>query len=146
MLDMVLWRVLFMVVGKSGLLRFLVLSIIVRYGRIHGYGVYKEFQRLGSWNPSIGTIYRVLNDLALKGFIEREVENVNGRRVVYYTASDKGVEEFLRVASCMLSKISIGLEIIIPTFTALKNKGLYNGCEDDVFNRMYHLLREYLGY
>ncbi len=132
---------------RRGLLKLLIMTIIIRKKKIHGYGIYKELDELASgiWNPSIGTIYRVLNELVSKEYIRKEEVMQGNRRVVYYIPTEKGIEEFLKASDCILRKIRTGIELIVPTLKSLRERGVYTSSFDDVFERIYYLLRDYLG-
>lgn len=132
--------------NRRGLLKLFIMSIVIRKRKIHGYGIYKELDELASglWNPSIGTIYRILGELERKGYIKRKEEVRGGRRLVYYIPTEKGIEEFLKISDCILKKIRLGIELLVPTFKSLQEKGIFVSNLNDVFENIYYLLHEYL--
>lgn len=107
---------------KKGLLKTIVLSVIIKHGKLHGYGVYREITSLvDTYNPSIGTIYRVLGSLYKEGLIDKE--EVQGRRkVIYYKPTPRGKEEFMKTVNCFLTKTARGLSFIIPVLNKLRNE------------------------
>lgn len=109
-------------IGRRGLMKILIISTILKHGRIHGYGIYKELTSRNSieWNPSIGTIYRTLASLVSEEYLEKREETFGNRRVVYYNVTDKGLEEFKRVAKCTLNKVILGLEALVPALMTLR--------------------------
>ncbi len=111
-------------------LRIHVLGIIIRSKRIHGYGIYKmilENKRLINrfGRPSIGTIYRVLNNLVEEGLVNREEERIGGRTLYYYTPTRKGLEEFARICEAFLDKVASGTKMILSTLPALVSSGIH---------------------
>lgn len=100
----------------------IVLSIIIKHGKLHGYGVYREITSLvDTYNPSIGAIYRVLSSLHSEGLIDKE--EVHGKRkVFYYKPTVKGKEEFLKIVNCFLDRTARGLSLITPVLTKLRNE------------------------
>jgi len=132
-------------VGKRGLMKILLLSTILKYGRVHGYKIYKELVESSSmkWNPSIGTIYRILNNMTNEGYVEKEIENIGNRRIVYYKATDKGLEEFMKIASCVFNKIITGLEVIVPTIKMLKVNNRLNNEFDSEMSIIRDIVNEY---
>lgn len=108
---------------RKGLLRALILSIIIRNEKIHGYGIYKEIvdSSLGYF-PSIGTIYRLLGELHREGLIEKEVVS-GSKKKVYYLPTNKGLEEFVNIATCFLNKTVRGLSVLTPVMKKLYEEG-----------------------
>jgi len=129
------------------LLELLVLTSIIEHGRIHGYGIYKKLisSAPSYWKPSIGALYRVLNSLVVNGLVTREEAVVNGRRVVYYSVTDKGVDEFFKIAECILNKIYAGVKLLLPALASMKTKDSRVDYFNTVFENIYTLLKNYLG-
>ena len=132
---------------RRGLLELLVLTSIIEHGRIHGYGIYKKLvdSAPSYWKPSIGTLYRVLNSLVVNGLVTRAEAVVNGRRVVYYSVTDKGVDEFFKIAECILNKIYAGVKLLLPALASMKTKDNRVDYFNTVFENIYTLLKNYLG-
>jgi DNA-binding PadR family transcriptional regulator len=114
---------------KRGIFRAKILAIIIKHGEIHGYGIYKDL--LGYirdhpyiTKPSLGTIYRLLNQLVLEGYVERKVISRNGRRAIYYKATNKGIEEFLRITESFLDRTTVGLALVVSTLKQLDERGI----------------------
>jgi len=110
-------------------LRIHVLGIIIMNNRVHGYGIYKQIlentglvERFG--RPSVGTIYRVLNNLVEEGLITRKKERVGGRTLYYYTPTRKGLEEFARICEAFLDKVGSGTRMILSALPALHGSGI----------------------
>ena len=87
---------------KSGILSgldILVLSIIENYDGISGYDLIRnindKFKKL--WHASPGTIYPLLNRLANKGFIEKELVTKNNRNIKLYRITEAGKNELKEV-------------------------------------------------
>lgn len=110
-------------------LRIHVLGIIIRNKRVHGYGIYKKIlentrlvKKFG--RPSIGTIYRVLNNLVEEGLVTREEERIGGRTLYYYAPTKKGLEEFARICEAFLDKAASGTKMILSALPALCESGI----------------------
>ncbi len=110
-------------------LRIHVLGIIISNKNIHGYGIYKKIldntrliKRFGK--PSIGTIYRVLNNLVEEGLVTRKEKKVGGRTLYYYAPTKKGMEEFARICEAFLDKTASGTKMILSSLPALYESGI----------------------
>lgn len=68
--------------SRCSFLELLILAILINEGELHGYAIHKQIIEATQmqWKPSIGTIYRLLNEMAEKGLIARSAA---GRRQVY---------------------------------------------------------------
>lgn len=113
--------------GK-GVLRMLILGIIILRGRTHGYEVFKELRRLAElagckWNPSLGTIYRFLNEMVDEGLIIKTEITKGKRSIACYEPTEKGVEEFIKAGRVFLNKMYISLKLLITIFHKLRARG-----------------------
>jgi DNA-binding PadR family transcriptional regulator len=75
-----------------GNLKLLVLNILSRRS-VHGYGLFKELQKIYNWKPSCGTLYPVLSEFEDKGFIKSSETVEQGRFKKIYSITDKGREK-----------------------------------------------------
>ena len=77
---------------RCSLLELLILAILTSEGNLHGYALYKRIMEITrmQWKPSIGTIYRLLNNMAERGLVSKNVEN----RKHSYSITAKGLEYF----------------------------------------------------
>ncbi len=75
-----------------GNLKLLVLNILSHHP-MHGYGLFKELQKVYNWRPSCGTLYPVLSSLEKKGFITSKDTVECGRFKKIYSITDKGREK-----------------------------------------------------
>ncbi len=66
---------------RSGIYSYLVLSFLRKKGRMHGYFIRKEFERLsdGKVVPSEGALYDILKSLQKFGLIKGEWVEAGGR-------------------------------------------------------------------
>ncbi len=130
---------------RRGLLKLLTLSIIISHERIHGYNIYKELTRSPTynWKPSIGTLYRLLNEMVEEGYIVKEETMYGNKRIVYYKPASKGIEEFQRIASLILCKVTVGFETLLPAIMTLKKKGYAGEDIDMKLKKILTLLNEY---
>lgn len=131
---------------RKGVMKTLVLSIIIRFDKIHGYMIYKNLLSMGmeKWSPSIGTLYRLLKELEKDGLVMKEADMEGSRRIVYYYPTEKGVEEYLKTVDVFLDKMIIGMELMLPTLKKLGETGLNKPILDDKLRYIDKLLSEYL--
>jgi len=99
---------------KCSLLKILILAILIKEGETHGYSLYKEMLHYTSmrWKPSIGTIYRTLNDMAKEGLISKHTE---GRKHIY-TVTKEGIEYFIKNSKTPLIRMSGTLTTILEAY------------------------------
>ncbi len=100
--------------GRKGYLKTLITGIVIGKGRVHGYEIYRELVRISGehWKPSIGTIYRLLGEMVEEGCLSKEETVIGHRRIIYYTPTEKGINEFLRISREFLDRVKIGLNLI----------------------------------
>ena len=112
------------------LLRIYILGIIIKNEKVHGYSIYKElleridesiYKKTGT--PSIGTIYRILKELVEEGLVIKEERTKNGRKIIYYAPTKKGIEEFLSISKMFITKVIMGLSLVIDVVKTLDKKG-----------------------
>ncbi len=112
------------------LLRIYILGIIIKNEKVHGYSIYKElleridesiYKKTGT--PSIGTIYRILKELVEEGLVTKEERTKNGRKIIYYAPTKKGIEEFLSISKMFITKVIMGLSLVIDVIKTLDKKG-----------------------
>ncbi|NJF25099.1 PadR family transcriptional regulator [Thermococcus sp. Bubb.Bath] len=73
-------------------MRNLILLIIGLKGESHGYEILKEIEKVsrGTWKPSHGNLYIMLNKMVEEGLIEPREEYHGKRKLVKYTLTEKG--------------------------------------------------------
>ncbi len=128
---------------KIALLKGVILACIIEAGRIHGYEVYKNIVKLtkGKWSPSIGTIYKVLNELAEQGLLERIEERKGQKTIAYYQITRKGIQEYLNLVKKCLERWLIGLTLMLKTLKIIKST---RGYLDPTIEAMLRKLSEEL--
>ena len=79
---------------KPLLLRVLILAILIKEGKLHGYLLYKKILQHTRmrWKPSIGTIYHTLNEMVKEGLVSKHAEN----RKYNYVITSEGIEYFIK--------------------------------------------------
>jgi len=89
---------------RSPFLRILILAILIKDGSTHGYALYKRilYHTRMKWKPSIGTIYRTLNEMVKEGLILKHIEN----RKRSYTVTPKGLDYFIKNSKAPLTKMA----------------------------------------
>lgn len=75
----------------KGNLKLLVLNILSS-SSIHGYGLFKELERVYNWRPSCGTLYPVLAALEKKGFVTSSETVECGRFKKIYSITETGTK------------------------------------------------------
>lgn len=137
-----------MVKKKSPFLKLLVLALLITKGSMHGYAIYKEIivHTKEKWRPSIGTIYRVLNEMYREGFLEKNVLKTSGRRVVQYTITDRGVQTFIDTSKHLLPKMSTILATFIEAYKVVSEKKDWKPGDELVnkLSRLSKVIGEYL--
>ncbi len=95
-------------------MRVLILAILIEEGRIHGYSLHKRILHYTHmrWKPSIGTIYRTLNEMVGEGLI---IKSTEGRRH-HYTITQKGVEYFIKYSKAPATKMAGILITILEAY------------------------------
>jgi DNA-binding PadR family transcriptional regulator len=73
-------------------MRNLILLIIGLKGESHGYEILKEIENIsrGTWKPSHGNLYTMLNKMVEEGLIEPREEYHGRRKMVKYSLTEKG--------------------------------------------------------
>ncbi len=128
---------------KSSFLKILSLAILISEGDLHGYALYKKiiYHTHMKWVPSIGTVYRVLNEMAREGLIEKKVM---GRKSVYKITS-KGIEYYIENSIASVTKIT---GILATTLNAYLNimvekPGIINEELRERLEILYNVLLKY---
>lgn len=132
-------------VKAKGMLKAFMLGIIIQKGRVHGYEIYKDLIDLGKnkWRPSIGTIYRMLNEMVKEGLIEKQ-EIIEGKRtVIYYRPTQQGIIEFVVRSKLFLEKVYLGLSLLTATLQELKKVGMSDEELEQKVRKILELLKKY---
>ena len=96
---------------RLGTYKLLILSLAMRYGKVHGYWIKKEIYKdsLGMLSPSEGTIYQALKQLTNMGLLKPHWEESErgGMVKVYEVPEEKRaeVERLLKLAEKELETI-----------------------------------------
>ncbi len=90
--------------NRCSFLELLTLAILINEGELHGYALYKRILDITQmrWKPSIGTIYRLLNDIARRGLVTK---NTKDRRYDYRITCE-GVEYFMENSRIPLTRMT----------------------------------------
>ncbi len=105
--------------SRCSFLELLILAILINEGDLHGYALYKRILDVTRmhWRPSIGTVYRFLNDMAERKLI---LKNIEGRRYSYSITS-QGLEYFTRNSKTLLTRKIGALTIVIKAYFKIAN-------------------------
>ncbi len=131
-----------------GFLKNIITGIVISRGETHGYEIYRELIRIGRgrWKPSIGTIYRVLGEMVEEGCLDKRIIVKGKRKIIYYRATEKGIEEFLKATNEFVNKILLLEDLIVKALDKISN----NSREEKitsiraVLTEQYYLLKEFL--
>ncbi|WFO75949.1 PadR family transcriptional regulator [Desulfurococcaceae archaeon MEX13E-LK6-19] len=106
---------------KAPFLKLLILAVLVVKGSMHGYAIYKDivFHTKEKWKPSIGTIYRILNEMNREGLLEKKILKSSGRKISQYTITEKGMKVFIETSRPTLIKMSTILTTFIEAYKKL---------------------------
>ena len=104
-----------------------IIAVIIREKKIHGYGVYKELLHItrSRWRPSLGTIYRVLNEMVNEKLITRTMTRKGDRKIFYYSVTNEGLRYFIDRSKVIVERSAIALNMVTM---ALKTIRQYNIC------------------
>ena len=130
---------------KIALLKGIILACTIEAGEIHGYDVYKRILELtqGKWKPSIGTIYKILNEMAKQGLLERTEIRKGQRIIVYYKVTDKGIREYIGFVKIFLERYRICLTLVLNTLKVIKQiKGIRDPTIEGILRSLYRELEE----
>ena len=109
---------------RQPFLKVLILAILISEGELHGYLLHKRIlhHTCMRWKPSIGTIYRVLNEMVEEGLVLRRDE---GRRHSY-VVTRKGIEYFIRNSEAPLTRMAGVMATLLNAY--LKVRGVGRWC------------------
>ena len=100
----------------KGTLKTIVLKLLEENGRMYGYEITKEVERLtaGQIMLTWGGLYPLLHKLESEGLISAEEENIGKRVRKYYTLTESGSKTAKEKVQEFLDFVSIMGEIISP--------------------------------
>ena len=109
---------------RVGALKVLALALTLIHDGIHGYELCRKISELsgGKWVPSMGTIYRILNELAKEGYLIRNEEGRGERQLVTYRITDKGIEFLAKNIPNILRKNYLGMKIILGAYIKMMRR------------------------
>ncbi len=108
---------------RCSFLRILILAILINERKLHGYSLYKKilYHTHMKWKPSIGTIYRTLNEMVKEELISKHTEN---RRYDYIITS-KGVEYFIENLRVPIAKMAGILATVLEAYLKVSEEEPY---------------------
>ncbi len=131
---------------RVGALKVLALALALINDGIHGYELCRRISELsgGKWVPSIGTIYRILNELAKEGYLSRSEEGRGERQVIIYRLTEEGMNFLVSKLPCILRKNYLGMKIVLEAYVKLVKRGLIKLGGDDIamLNELRGLINE----
>ncbi|MCC6033257.1 MAG: PadR family transcriptional regulator [Desulfurococcaceae archaeon] len=123
---------------RTQVLRHLVLAVLATNPRLHGYGIYKRIIYITQsvWKPSIGTLYRTLNEMVNEGLIRKS--SSDSRRLQYEITS-AGLECFVRETLPHATKSAGILAEFLEAYKGIRDKGGLPKLPDELVERLYRL-------
>ena len=117
------------------------LAILISEGELHGYLLYKRIMEYTCmrWRPSIGTMYRTLNDMVKEGLVIKRSE---GRRYSY-VITPKGIEYFIENSKAPIMRMAGVLTKILEAYLKVPKEGSEVLTKE--LRRRLRSLREVLG-
>ena len=102
--------------GQS-FLRVLILAILINEGSLHGYLLYKKIlhHTCKKWKPSIGTIYRTLNEMVREGLISKH----RGDRRHNYSITPKGIDYFIKTSKTPITRMTGVLTTVLEAYSKI---------------------------
>ena len=100
--------------NRCSFLKLLLLAILINEGELHGYALYKRILNITQmrWKPSIGTIYRLLNEMTEGELILKSVK----KRKHGYTITSKGLEYFAKNSKIPITRVTGMLATILEAY------------------------------
>ena len=100
--------------NRCSFLKLLLLAILINEGELHGYALYKRILNITQmrWKPSIGTIYRLLNEMTERELILKSVK----KRKHGYTITSKGLEYFAENSKIPITRVTGMLATILEAY------------------------------
>ena len=100
--------------NRCSFLKLLLLAILINEGELHGYALYKRILDITQmrWKPSIGTIYRFLNEMAERELVLKIVKE----RKHSYTITHKGLKYFADNSKIPITRITGILATVLEAY------------------------------
>ncbi|MCD6084923.1 MAG: PadR family transcriptional regulator, partial [Desulfurococcales archaeon] len=95
------------------------------------------------WRPSIGTIYRMLNEMVGEGLIEKQEITEGRRTIIYYRPTQEGISEFIKRSKLFLEKVHLGLSLLTATLQELKKAGMSDRELELKLRKVLEVLKKY---
>lgn len=79
----------------KGSLNTIIMSLLENHGRMYGYEITQKVKEIteGEMNLTEGALYPALHKMESEGFLDVEMERVDGRVRKYYKLTESGVKE-----------------------------------------------------
>ncbi|MHC1601295.1 MAG: PadR family transcriptional regulator [Candidatus Nezhaarchaeales archaeon] len=108
-----------MKIRRPPFLRVLTLAILINEKELHGYSIYKKilYHTHMKWKPSIGTIYRILNEMVQEGLVTKRAE----KRRYSYAITHEGIEYFIENSRIPMTKMAGVLATMIEAYLKMIN-------------------------
>ncbi|MEM0347673.1 MAG: PadR family transcriptional regulator [Zestosphaera sp.] len=123
---------------RTQVLRHLILAVLATNPQLHGYGIYKRivYVTQSVWRPSIGTLYRTLNDMVNEGLITK---NSSDSRRLRYEITSTGLEIFLKETLPHATKSAGILTEFLEAYKEIRKRGNLSGLPDELVERLLRL-------
>ncbi|MEM2005071.1 MAG: PadR family transcriptional regulator [Zestosphaera sp.] len=131
---------------RTQVLRHLILAVLATEVELHGYGIYKRivYVTQSVWRPSIGTLYRTLNEMTREELVNKVV--VSGRKVIY-RITERGFETLVKETLPHATKSAGILSEFIEAYRMMHGRGDLTALPEEFKERLLRLhkaLEEFL--
>jgi len=106
---------------RASLLKQLILLELAAEGPSHGYAIAKNLENMiRGWRPSLGTLYRMMDELEREGYIECRREEKTGRQRKLCTLTEKGAHHLLEKLTTHMNYIACFMEVVAKAVNQLR--------------------------
>ncbi|MEO3993058.1 MAG: PadR family transcriptional regulator [Desulfurococcaceae archaeon TW002] len=123
---------------RTQVLRYLILAVLATNPQLHGYGIYKRivYVTQAVWKPSIGTLYRTLNEMVNEGLVKKKS---SGYRRLEYEITSTGLEIFIKETLPHATKSAGILTEFLEAYKEIRKRGNLPKIPDELVERLHRL-------
>ncbi len=123
---------------RTQVLRHLILAVLATNPKLHGYGIYKRivYVTQSVWKPSIGTLYRTLNEMVNEGLVRRESSDY---RRLEYEITSTGLEIFVKETLPHATKAAGILTEFLEAYREIRKRGNLPELPGELVEKLHRL-------
>lgn len=123
---------------RTQVLRHLILAVLATNPQLHGYGIYKRivYVTQSVWKPSIGTLYRTLNEMVNEGLVRRKSSDY---RRLEYEITSTGLEIFVKETLPHTTKAAGILTEFLEAYKEIRKRGNLPELSDELVEKLHRL-------